>query len=141
MIPPEKLLDFIDNWTKKPNTPLDDLLSELPPGPSHVLSAFILDKKYKIEKAKLARKQLNLKKKELRKMCCQSLRSSLKRCKLKFRGYLKTISAKQIIVVASRTDSCPRLNRSLMITTTAWLHEIKLQLQVLQLSRKSLKPV
>jgi hypothetical protein len=37
---PKKILDFIDIWCKKPDTPLDDL--DLPPAPSHVLSSFIL---------------------------------------------------------------------------------------------------
>lgn len=42
----KKLLDFIDIWCKKPDTPLDDL--DLPPCPSHVLSAFIVNEKHKI---------------------------------------------------------------------------------------------
>ena len=51
----KKLLDFIEIWCKKPDTPLDDL--HLPLGPIHVLSTFILDEKHKIAQAKLVKKQ------------------------------------------------------------------------------------
>nr|XP_020180911.1 uncharacterized protein LOC109766540 [Aegilops tauschii subsp. strangulata] len=51
LLDPKKLLDFIEIWCKKPDTPLDDL--HLPLGPSHVLSTFILDEKHKIAQAKL----------------------------------------------------------------------------------------
>jgi hypothetical protein len=67
MIPPERLLDFIDVWTKNPDTPLDDLLAGMPPGLSHVLSAFILVEKYKIDQAKMVRKELKEKRAELKK--------------------------------------------------------------------------
>ena len=63
LLDPKKILDFIDIWCKKPDTPLDDL--DLPPGPSHVLTAFIMNEKYKIEQAKLVRKQQLQKQKEL----------------------------------------------------------------------------
>ena len=65
LLDPKMLLDFIDIWCKKPDTPLDEL--NLPPGPSHVLSAFILNEKHKIEQAKLVRKKQLQKEKELRK--------------------------------------------------------------------------
>ena len=60
----KKILDFIDIWCQKPDTPLDDL--DLPPGPSHVLFAFVLNEKHKIEKAKLVRKEMKKKQKELK---------------------------------------------------------------------------
>ena len=63
LLDPKKIMDFINLWCEKPDTPLDDL--DLPPGPSHVLTAFILNEKYKIEQAKLVRKQKLQKKKEL----------------------------------------------------------------------------
>ena len=65
LLDPKKILDFIDIWCKKPDTSLDDL--DLPPGPSHVLTAFILNEKHKIEQAKLVRKQQLQKQKELQK--------------------------------------------------------------------------
>ena len=65
MLDPKKILNFIDIWCKKPNTPLDDL--DLPPGPSHLLTSFILNEKHKIAQAKLVKKQQEQKEKELRK--------------------------------------------------------------------------
>jgi hypothetical protein len=65
LLDPKKILDFIEIWCKKPDTPLDDL--DLPPGPSHVLSSFILAEKHKIAQAKLVRKQQLQKQKELKK--------------------------------------------------------------------------
>ena len=61
---PKKILDFIDVWCQKPDAPLDNL--DLPPRPSHVLSAFVLNEKHKIEKAKLVRKEMKKKQKELK---------------------------------------------------------------------------
>ena len=55
LLDPKKLLDFIEIWCKKPDTPLDEL--HLPLGPIHVLSTFILDEKHKIAQAKLVKKQ------------------------------------------------------------------------------------
>ena len=55
LLDPKQLLDFIDIWFTKPDTPLDEL--NLPPSPSHVLSSFILDEKHKIAQAKLVKKQ------------------------------------------------------------------------------------
>nr|XP_020174680.1 bromo and FHA domain-containing protein DDB_G0267958-like [Aegilops tauschii subsp. strangulata] len=64
LLDPKKLLDFIDIWCTKLDTPLDDL--NLPPRPSHMISSFILNEKHKIAQAKLVKKQQIQKEKELK---------------------------------------------------------------------------
>ena len=65
LLDPKKLLDFIDIWCTNLDTPLADL--NLPPGPSHMISSFILNENYKTAQAKLVHKQIVQKEKEMRK--------------------------------------------------------------------------
>ena len=65
LLDPKKLFDFINIWCTNPKTHLDDL--NQPPSPSHMMSSFILNEKYKIAQAKLVRKQKVQQEKELRK--------------------------------------------------------------------------
>ena len=54
LLDPKTMLNFIDIWHQDPYTLIDDL--NLPPGPSHVLTAFIGEEKWKYEKARKAKK-------------------------------------------------------------------------------------
>ena len=52
MMDPKVILDFINLWYDNPQTPIDDL--KLPPRLSYLLTSFINEEKWKMQKAKQA---------------------------------------------------------------------------------------
>ena len=54
LLDPRKILDYIDLWHKDPNTPMPDF--HLTAGQSHMLTHFIIEEKWKFEKAREIKK-------------------------------------------------------------------------------------
>ena len=64
MLDPKTILDFIDIWCENHRTPLDDL--ELPSGPKHMLTAYIMNENHWIKQTRQNHKDQYKKKSELK---------------------------------------------------------------------------